>query len=160
MMAGQAPDLSAFRGVPPPAAAEQKTMIAGQAPDLAAVRAQQEAMQHGPPPQQAAAEKTMMAGQAPDLAALNKFGPPGGGGPPAMPAPADTSAAPQKTMMLQNSEGIVSFAQSGGSAPVSIAADETGAIDTSGAGAMFWVVCLMMGVAVGVGAYVLVLQLS
>jgi hypothetical protein len=76
-------------------------------------------------------------------------GPPGRGGPP----PGMGGPAPQKTMMLQDSEGIVSVAQRGGAAVPLVGAE------ASGASATFWVLSILVGVAVGALAYIVVLQL-
>ena len=56
-------------------------------------------------------------------------------------------------MMLQESEGIVSVAQRGGGALPQIGAEPTGASAT------FWVVSILVGVAVGALGYIVVLQL-
>ena len=75
--------------------------------------------------------------------------PPGMGGPP----PGMGGPAPQKTMMLQDSSGIVSVAQRGGAPlpPVGI--------EPAGASTTFWIVSILVGVAVGAMAYIVVLQL-
>jgi hypothetical protein len=87
-------------------------------------------------------------------------------GPPAGAGPAD-DGAPNKTMMLENSEGIVSFAQRGESAavqtpvPVPVEPTENTSItDVGGASALFWVICLATGLGVGVLAYLAVVMLD
>ncbi len=72
------------------------------------------------------------------------FGPPGG-----MPG---AGPAPQKTMMLQGSEGIVSVGQRGTPLPPM-------GSPATGASATFWVVSILVGVAVGALGYIVVLQL-
>ena len=71
--------------------------------------------------------------------------PPGGG---------PASSGPQKTVMLQPSEGVVSVARTG----QAVQPAGTGAIQ-QGASTLFWIVSLVIGVAVGALAYVIVLQL-
>ena len=68
------------------------------------------------------------------------------GGPP-------PGAGPQKTMMLQNTEGVVSFAGPAGAAPGVAQAP------SSGASTGFWIGSLLAGAAFGALAYVIVLQL-
>lgn len=159
---------------PPPAAtadAAQKTMIAQDASALLGQLHQQQppAGFGGNPPE----VKTVMAS---DPSALG-FGVPGAGmAPPAAaqapapaPAPDLSDGAPKKTMILDSSEGVVSFAASGGSAaPAAVPAgaaqdlsESTSVTDTGGgASAVFWIVCLLTGLGVGVLAYIVVLQLG
>ncbi|MCB9561046.1 MAG: hypothetical protein H6708_11615 [Kofleriaceae bacterium] len=114
-----------------PASAAQKTMIAGmQAPVLP------QGMPGGPPPG--------MGGPPPGM----------GGPPPGAPPPAQGGAV-QKTVMLQASEGIVSVASSGGAVPAA-AIDADG---PAGASTAFWIVSMLIGIGVGVLAYVVMLQL-
>ncbi|MBZ0236972.1 MAG: hypothetical protein K8M05_31880 [Deltaproteobacteria bacterium] len=61
--------------------------------------------------------------------------------------------APQKTMMLQDSSGIVSVAQRGGAPVPAMGAEPAGASTT------FWILSLLVGIAVGAMAYIVVLQL-
>jgi hypothetical protein len=61
---------------------------------------------------------------------------------------------PNKTVMLQPSEGVVSMARSGHALPPA----GSGAIP-QGASTLFWIVSLVIGVAVGALGYVIVLQL-
>jgi hypothetical protein len=62
-----------------------------------------------------------------------------------------------KTIMLPNSEGIVSMREA---TPVPIHALERSAPIGQSASALFWIFCLLTGLAVGVGAYWLVLELG
>jgi hypothetical protein len=80
------------------------------------------------------------------------MGMPPGMGPPGM-GPPGGGPAPQKTMMLQDSEGVVSVAQRGGAALPAMGTEPTGASTT------FWVVSILVGVATGALAYIVVLQL-
>jgi len=71
--------------------------------------------------------------------------------------------APQRTVMLQDTEGIVSLAGAGrapDSGPVPMTDYRTPAPSASGASILFWLFCLVTGLAVGVGAYWLVLELG
>ncbi|MBV8760110.1 MAG: serine/threonine protein kinase [Deltaproteobacteria bacterium] len=162
------------------AGAQAKTMIAQQSPFAGGMQPgmqpgmQQPGMQPPgmqPPQQQgfvqaSPAMKTIVAGVSPVLQqqpgmgggmpgmmppGMAPQGTPGGGFPP--------QSGPQKTVMLQPSEGVVSVAQRGG--PIAAAAGApmvTGAI-VQGASTMFWIVSLLTGVAVGVIAYVIVCQM-
>ncbi|MNC95440.1 hypothetical protein D3C83_125590 [compost metagenome] len=69
-----------------------------------------------------------------------------GGPPPGMGGP-----APQKTMMIQDSEGISSIANRGPLMPATEA--------SSGASGMFWVMSIIIGVALGAVGYIVALQL-
>jgi eukaryotic-like serine/threonine-protein kinase len=68
-----------------------------------------------------------------------------------------------RTVMLPNSEGMVSMSREGGGMPMM---DSRGGpmlmheAPRGGATAMFWILCLLTGLAVGVGAYWLVLELG
>jgi hypothetical protein len=64
------------------------------------------------------------------------------------------ASSPNKTVMLQGSEGVVSVARTG----QAVQPAGTGTIE-EGASTMFWIVSLVIGVAVGALAYVIVLQL-
>jgi hypothetical protein len=72
------------------------------------------------------------------------------------------SAAPQKTMMLAESEGVVSIASRGGGLPpvVEEHTDSTSITPTGGASPLFWAICLITGLGVGVLAYLAVLSFS
>ena len=103
----------------------------------------------GPPP------PVGMGGPPPGMHGGMGGPPPGmhGGGMSPGPAMPPGGPAPQKTMMLQDSEGIVSVAQRGGAGlPLAEAAP-------AGASPTFWVVSILVGVAVGALAYIIVLQL-
>ena len=76
---------------------------------------------------------------------------PGMTGPGGMPQPG--VSGPNKTVMLQPSDGIVSVARTGGQLPAA-----AGPV-TQGATTLYWIVCLVAGVLVGVLAYVLVRHL-
>lgn len=73
--------------------------------------------------------------------------PPGGFPPQGAPG-----SGANKTVLLQPSEGVVSMARTGGAVPPA-----TGAI-VEGASTLYWIVCLFTGLAVGVLAYVIYLQ--
>jgi eukaryotic-like serine/threonine-protein kinase len=135
-------------------------------------------MQPGPPgpgggfQQASAMQKTIVAGMAPpimggQLMQPGQGGPGAQGGqggpmmPPNFPPPMQqmqpggpASSGPQKTVMLQPSEGVVSVARTG----QAVQPAGTGAIQ-QGATTVFWIVSLVIGVAVGALAYVIVLQL-
>jgi hypothetical protein len=64
------------------------------------------------------------------------------------------ASGPNKTVMLDPSEGIISVARTG----QAVQPAGTGAIQ-QGASTLFWIVSLVIGVAVGALAYVIVLQL-
>ena len=100
----------------------------------------------GPPPPMGGAP-----GMAPGLGMPPGAGmpPPGFGPPGGMPG---AGPAPQKTMMLQGSEGIVSVGQRGTPLPPM-------GSPATGASATFWVVSILVGVAVGALGYIVVLQL-
>jgi hypothetical protein len=107
-------------------------------------------------------QKTIVAGMAPPIMGgqLMQPGqmPPGSFGYPApapqMPPGGVPAPGPNKTVMLAPSEGVVSVARSGHAVPPV----GTGAIQ-QGASTLFWIVSLVIGVAVGALAYVIVLQL-
>ena len=153
-----------------PAGAQAKTMIA-QSPFAGGVPqgGMPGGMPQGGPPQggfvQAGhAQKTIVAGMSPMLqqqpgmpmpGMMPPQGTPGAGFPPQQ-AP---QSGPQKTVMLQPSEGVVSAAR--GAGPIAAAAGGApmvGAVQT-GASTMFWIVSLLSGVAIGVIAYLIVCQL-
>lgn len=71
-----------------------------------------------------------------------------------MPPGGAAASGPNKTVMLQPSEGVVSVARTG----QAVQPAGTGAIQ-QGASTLFWIVSLVIGVAVGALAYVIVLQL-
>jgi len=102
----------------------------------------------GPPPMIGKGPPSMPPGVGPNA-------PPTVGSPP-------PGASPNKTMMLQGSEGVVSFANSGGLAPAAPppAAESTNITRVEGATPLFWIICLVVGLGVGVLAYLAVLQLG
>jgi len=116
------------------------------------------------------AQKTIVAGMSPMLQQQPGMPMPGGMMPPGM-SPQGTPGAgfppqgpqsgPQKTVMLQPSEGLVSAAR--GAGPIAAAAGGAsmagGAAVQTGASTMFWIVSLLTGVAIGVLAYLIVCQL-
>jgi hypothetical protein len=116
-----------------PSSAQQKTIVAGMAPPIAGMGM---AM---PPP-------GMQQQQPPGMG----MPPPGMQPPPGMPP----GPGANKTIALQSTEGIVSIARTGG--PVQPAG--TGMIQ-QGASTAFWIVSLLIGIAVGALAYVVALQL-
>ena len=123
---------------------------------------------HNMPPQgmpngpgnQAAMQKTIVAGMAPPIMGGQLL--PQGQPPQGYPQMAQmaqmpsgpNSTGPNKTVMLAPSEGVVSVARSGHAVPPA----GIGAIQ-QGASTAFWIVSLLIGVAVGALAYVIVLQL-
>lgn len=72
-----------------------------------------------------------------------------------MPPGGVSASGPNKTVMLQPSEGVVSVARTG----QAVQPATTGAAIQQGATTLFWIVSLVIGVAVGALAYVIVLQL-
>ena len=115
----------------------QKTIVAGMAPPMVGGQ-MQGGMQPGgyPPP-------GMQPGQMPP-------GMQGGGYPGGPPA-----SGPNKTVMLQPSEGVVSVARTG----QALQPAATGGAP-QGATTLFWIMSLIIGIGVGVLAYVIVLQTS
>jgi eukaryotic-like serine/threonine-protein kinase len=123
-------------------------------------------------PQASHAQKTIVAGMAPPMLGGGMHQPGmGPGGTPGMPGsmphgtpnaglppqggPQPGGPAPNKTVMLQPSEGVVSVARSGHAVQAA-----TGPIAApQGASTLFWIVSLLTGIAVGVLGYVIVLQL-
>jgi eukaryotic-like serine/threonine-protein kinase len=123
-----------------PLGAAQKTIVAGMpAPNLGGMMpGMQPGMQPGMHP----------PGMHPGMPPGMPQGTPGSGfAPQGGPAP-----APNKTVLLQPSEGVVSVARAG-----SAVQPAAGAI-VEGASALYWIVCLFTGIAVGVLAYVVYLQ--
>ena len=75
--------------------------------------------------------------------------------PPGMMPPQVAASGPNKTVLLQQSEGVVSVARTGQAVqPVG-----TGAIQ-QGATPLFWILSLVVGIAIGALAYVIVVQAS
>ncbi|HEX3762035.1 MAG TPA: protein kinase [Kofleriaceae bacterium] len=152
-----------------PAANDAKTMIAQPSP-FAQGGMQPGGMQPGGPaaggPPGAGgynpaspAQKTIVAGLAPQIMGgqLMHPGQMHPGYPPPgqqMPPGGAPASGPNKTVMLAPSEGVVSVARSGHAVPPV----GSGSIQ-QGASTLFWIVSLVIGVAVGALAYVIVLQL-
>ena len=165
-----------FPGAPPQAAgAAAKTMIAGmQAPNLGQMGQppggypQAQPAGGGYPQAQPAGggyppapggyhsatpqQKTMMVGIGGAPTGLPGMPAPGAP-PPGMSAPPPAAGGPAKTVMIKPSEGIVSVAQKG---PLPAVAGEGGA---EGASTAFWIVSMLVGIGVGVLAYVVMLQM-
>ncbi len=139
----------------------QKTMVAQLSP-FAAGGPQAQSGLAGPGFQQPGAmQKTMVAQPGVGMPGGPQM-PMGGPGMPGLPGGAP-GGGPQKTMMLQPSEGVVSMAQRGGGAVPAAAmgtgrSEPTGVVQ-GGASTLFWIVSLFIGVAIGALAYVVVLQL-
>jgi serine/threonine-protein kinase len=141
---------------------------------------QQMANMGGPPPAQPAAAKTMIAGMdgaPPPMMPQNQMGNMGAGPPPpVMPPPQQPRPSAQmpssvpnhtpaqvagnpKTVMLQPSEGVVSFAQQGKAVPSPGQANGRAVAEppeSEGSSALFWIVCIAFGVGIGVVAYLIV----
>ena len=113
--------------------------------------------------QSSAGQKTIVAGLAPPIvngqmmqAGQNPYGNPMlPAGYPQMPGQQGPGGpGPNKTVMLQPSEGVVSVARSGHAVQPA-----GGSTAQQGASTVFWIVSLVIGVAVGALGYVIVLQL-
>jgi hypothetical protein len=118
-------------------------------------------------------QKTIVAGMAPPIVGGQMQGMPGqmpgmhpqgtpGGFPqqqqmqqPGMHGQMPSGPGPNKTVLLQPTDGIVSVAQRGG-APMQT---RGGPQAQQGASTLFWIVSLVIGVAIGVLGYVIVLQM-
>jgi serine/threonine-protein kinase len=157
--------------------AQAKTMIAQQSPFAGGNMPMPPQQQSGLAPQQQGGfvqanpmQKTIVAGIAPPIVGgqmmqpgMQPQGTPSGFPPPnmshGMPPPGMQQPGmqqpgmpgPNKTVALQPTDGIVSIAQRGGAA---IPSQNV----VQGATTLFWVVSLAVGIAVGVIAYVIVLQ--
>jgi hypothetical protein len=117
-----------------PASPVQKTIVAGMAPAIMGGQLMQPGqMQPG----------QMQPGQ------MQPGYPPG----PQMHPGGAPASGPNKTVMLAPSEGVVSVARTGHAVP------PVGGGIQQGASTLFWIVSLVIGVAVGALAYVIVLQL-
>ena len=151
--------------------AQAKTMIAQQSPFAQGGQpGTHPGMMGGQPQQQmlpgqqpsyqplGASAKTIVAGMAAPMMGGPMQGQPGAMMPQGTPGafPPGPGGGPNKTVLLQPSEGVVSVAQRGGNALQ--AAPNLGPI-VHGASTLYWIVCLMMGIAVGVLAYVVYLQM-
>jgi hypothetical protein len=183
MMGGQQPPMSG----PPQqqgymqASPMQKTMLAQPSPFAGGQPMPPHGMPMGPqgmPPHGAPQggyapaspmQKTIVAGMAPPLGSGPQqpmMPPPGYPQPP--PGP---QSGPNKTVLLQPSDGVVSVARTGqalqpvgpppGMAPgMAPGMGPAPARAAQGATPLFWIICLVTGIAVGVLAYVIVLQTS
>jgi serine/threonine-protein kinase len=138
---------------PPVAASNQKTMFAPQ-PGAAAAP---------PAASGGAGAKTVVAGNAADLLrnlrppsmeATPAPGPPAGA-PAGAPGPNPGAPGGGRTIMLQPSDGVVSFSMRNRPPP-----RDTEVGFQGGASPLFWALCLVTGTAVGVGAYFMVLALG
>jgi serine/threonine-protein kinase len=98
--------------------------------------------------------KTVMAASASELLKNVQPPPMTGGGPPTMPPAASGQPGGGKTVMLSPSDGVVSFAMGPNAAPPT-----TGA-QGGGASLAFWMICLSLGVAIGAGAYFLMIMVG
>lgn len=143
----------------------QKTIVAGMAPPI--VGGQMMGMQPGmgghpgqpgyPGQPGQPGQPGMMPGMQPTLPpGMSASSMPGMGMPPGMQQPPGMGGAPgpNKTVMLQPSEGVVSIARTG----QAVQPAGTGAVQ-QGASTLFWIVSLMIGIALGALAYAVVLQL-
>jgi hypothetical protein len=174
-----APNMQAAMGQPPPgggqamgglaaqqpgyqaAGSQAKTMIAQQSPFAGGMPPQQQAQQATQPAgqqgfvQASPMQKTIVAMAAPQIV-QGQFVPQGGapqGMQPGM-QPMQQPGGGNKTVLLQPTDGIVSVAQQRGAMPQT---GPTRGGDT-GATPLFWAVSLIVGIAIGVVAYVIVLQ--
>ncbi len=102
----------------------------------------------------AAARKTVLVNSAEHMEIIHHPTPP--------PAPMPMAAGPNRTVMLPNSEGIVSMGRAPTPPPMhALERNAYGAATAGGsASALFWIFCLLAGLAVGIGAYWLVLELG
>jgi hypothetical protein len=115
----------------------QKTIVAGMAPPIVGGQMMQQGMQQqGMPPQGTPGGFPQQQMQHPGMQQMQ-------GGP-----------GPNKTILLQPTDGIVSVAQRGGAAM-----QHGGPQAQQGASTLFWIVSLVIGVAIGVLGYVIVLQM-
>jgi eukaryotic-like serine/threonine-protein kinase len=127
---------------PRPAPFERPTMLEGQPPVLPP---------HMSSPTAAAAARTVLVNSMPHMEFHHPTPPP---------APMPQPGAPNRTVLLPNSEGIVSMRAP---TPPPMHALDRGSYEGArrgNASALFWIFCLLTGLAVGVGAYWLVLELG
>jgi serine/threonine protein kinase len=99
-------------------------------------------------------QKTIMSMSAPQLGQMQPGQPPPGYPQMNSMPPNAAASGANKTVMLQGSEGVVSVARTG----QAVQPAGSGAVE-QGASTLFWIVSLVIGVAVGALAYVIVLQL-
>ncbi len=162
-----------------PAGAQAKTMIAGQSPFA---NGQLPQMQQQPQPQgnfvqSNPMQKTIVAGMAPPIVGGQMMQQPQGtpqGYNPQLQQPPQ-QGGPNKTVLLQPTDGIVSVAgRPSGASPGRMGPGQMGPgqmgmgagpstaphrVAGGGASMLFWIVSLTIGIAVGVIAYVIVLQM-
>ena len=149
---------------------QAKTMIAQQSPFAGGANPMQQ-MPQQPPQQNGLAQqggnfvqsspmqKTIVAGMAPPIMGGQMMqqqpqGMPPQGTPAGFP---NQGGGPNKTVLLQPTDGIVSVAQQQGRAPMPMPGMPGGQVQ--GATTLFWIVSLVIGIAVGVLGYVIVLQM-
>ncbi len=144
------------------ASPQQKTMMAQVSPFAPGqpMAPQQSGLAPGGYNQAPPNQKTIVAGMAPPIVQGQMQMPPGmqqpGMMPPGMQQPGmQQGSGPNKTVMLQPSDGVVSVARTGQA--LQPAGPGTGAA-TQGASTLFWIVSMMIGIGLGVLAYVIVLQ--
>ena len=125
----------------------QKTIVAGMAPPM--MGGQLQGMQpHGMQPHGMPQPGMPQPGMPQPGMPQPGMSPGGSGGYPPQP-----QGGPNKTVMLQPSDGVVSVARTG----QALQPAGTGMIQ-EGATTLFWIVSLIIGIAVGALAYVIVLQ--
>jgi hypothetical protein len=115
-------------------------------------------------------QKTIVAGMAPPIGmpqGVNVPGAPPGFQPGMHPGmqqppgmnPQQPGGGPNKTVMLQPSDGVVSVARTGQALqPAAGPTTESGPAVQQGASALFWIMSMIIGIGLGVLAYVIVLQ--
>ncbi len=113
-------------------------------------------------------QKTIVAGMAPQIQGGQLMQQPGMMQPGMMPQQMNQQpgmgppqSGPQKTVLLQPTDGIVSVAAAGGpvsAQPMAGASGPSGQV-VQGASTAFWIISLIIGAAVGALAYVIVLQM-
>jgi len=143
------------------ASAMQKTIVAGMAPPIIGGQMQMPQGQGGYPPQGGYPQGGYPQGGHGGYPQGGQGGYPQGGqggtlppGYPPMQHGGPAASGPNKTVMLQPSEGVVSVARTGQAVqPAGTRGSQ------QGASTAFWIVSLVVGVAVGALAYVIVLQL-
>jgi serine/threonine protein kinase len=137
---------------PRPAPFQRATVLDGQPPGLPPNVSPASAV--------AAAAKTVLVSSAQHMEMLHQPQHQHPHHPTPPPAPMPPVAGPNRTVLLPNSEGIVSMRAP--TPPPMHALDRIGYEGSarSGASALFWIFCLLAGLAVGVGAYWLVLELG
>ncbi|MCX5747528.1 MAG: hypothetical protein NT062_34115, partial [Proteobacteria bacterium] len=134
--------------------AQQKTIVAGMAPQIP--NGQMMGMQAG-----MQSPGMQPPGMQPLGMGMPGMQPPGGGPSGGFNQP--PSSGPNKTVMLQPSDGVISVARTPNQA---VAPAGAGAVGTSGpsvqqgASTLFWIMSMLIGIGLGALAYVIVLQLQ